>query len=112
MPIQKNKLSYHAINDRADRLAVIGASIGFGQAVLCERYDNRKESWSCLMDNGAMLIWNTNKTKLITGYIPRLEQAVWVFGGQLNEKNRKLVMNAQKKYEKEMRKLQKTCIAA
>lgn len=112
MTIQKNQVSRHIMNDRADRLAAIGASVGFGQAVLCERYSEEKGGWRCIMDSGAMLIWNTDKTKLITGFIPSLSQAAWVFRGQMSNKDRKLIQVAQVKYEKEMRKLQKTCVAA
>ena len=104
MKITKENVSRHIINDRADRLAIIGATVGFGEEVLRERFNPLKDSWSCFMDSGAMLIWNHNKTKLVTGFVPTLDQVVWVYGRPVNKIIEKLVIQAQKKYQKMMGK--------
>lgn len=103
MKLSENQVSHHAIRDRADRLSLIGATVGFGTEVLRERYSPAKESWSCFMDSGAMLIWSKNHEKLITGFIPTKEQVMWVYGHQLNRVITKLVEQAQKKYQKGVR---------
>lgn len=104
MKIQKNQVSAHIIRDRADRLSLIGATVGFGAEVLRERYNPAKESWSCFMDSGAMLIWSKNREKLVTGFIPTKEQVMWVYDKPLNKIITKLVEQAQKKYQKGLAK--------
>lgn len=100
MTINNNQMTAHVRNDRADRLAIIGAAIGFGDEMLRERFSPLKDSWSCFMDSGAMLIWNHNKTKLVTGFVPSIEQVTWVYGRPVNKAIQKLVSQAQKKYQK------------
>jgi len=105
MKIQKNQVSAHIVRDRADRLSLIGATIGFGENVLRERYSPQKESWSCFMDSGAMMIWSKDKSKLVTGFIPTKEQVMWVYGKPLNKMVLKIVEQAQKKYQKGLAKV-------
>lgn len=105
MKIQKNQVSAHIIRDRADRLALIGGTVGFGSEILCERYNPKKESWSCFMDSGAMMIWSKNHEKLVTGFIPTKEQVMWVYGKPLNKIVLKIVEQAQRKYQKGLMKI-------
>ena len=105
MKIQKNQVSAHIIRDRADRLSLIGATVGFGENVLHERYNPAKESWSCFMDSGAMMIWSKDRSKLVTGFIPTKEQVMWVYGKPLNKMVLKIVEQAQKKYQKGLMKI-------
>lgn len=105
MKIQKNQVSAHIIRDRADRLSLIGATVGFGAEVLRECYSPEKESWSCFMDSGAMMIWSKDRSKLVTGFIPTKEQVMWVYGKPLNKIITKLVEQAQKKYQKGLAKV-------
>ena len=105
MEIKKNQITRHVRDDRAERLAIIGATVGFGDVVLRERYNPAKESWSCFMDSGAMLIWSKNKKKLVTGFIPTKEQVMWTYNGSINKFIQKLVENANKKYEKALAKV-------
>lgn len=100
MKITKNQITRHVMVDRADRLSVIGATVGFGNEVLRERYSPEKGSWSCFMDSGAMLIWSKNHERLVTGFIPTREQVMWVYGHSLNKAITKLVEQAQRKYER------------
>ena len=100
MKLSKNQVSRHAIVDRADRLSVIGATVGFGTEVLRERYSPEKESWSCFMDSGAMLIWSKNHEKLVTGFIPTKAQVIWVYGRPVNHAIERIVEIAQNKYAK------------
>lgn len=104
MKVQKEQVSRHIINDRANRLAIIGATVGFGEKVLRERYSPDKESWSCFMDSGCVLIWSKDKSKLVTGFIPRKEQVMWIYGHPINRAIEKLVSNAQTKYFKGLQK--------
>lgn len=103
MTIQKNQVSYHARTERTERLALIGATVGFGTEVLRERYNPAKESWSCFMDSGAMLIWSKDRSKLVTGFIPTKEQVMWTYGGSINKAVTKLLENAIRKYQKALR---------
>ena len=104
MTIQKNQVSYHARTERTERLALIGATVGFGSEVLRERYNPKKESWSCFMDSGAMMIWSKDRSKLVTGFIPTKEQVMWVYGREINRAVQKIVEQAQKKYQKGLMK--------
>lgn len=105
MKIDKSQVSWHISYERADRLAIIGATVGFGDTVLQERYNPQKKSWSCFMDTGAMMIWNESKTKLVTGFVPTKDQVMWVYGRPLNKVISKIVEQAQKKYQKGLSKL-------
>ena len=105
MKFSENQITKHVRNDRADRLALIGATIGFGDVVLRERYSPAKESWSCFMDSGAMLIWSKDHTKLVTGFVPTKEQVMWTYGGSINKMVSRLVENATKKYERALGKI-------
>ena len=100
MTFTREQITYHASNERTDRLAIIGATVGFGNEILRERYNPKKESWSCFMDSGVMLILNKNHEKLVTGFIPSKEQVMWVYGHPLNKFVQKLVENATKKYQR------------
>lgn len=97
-------VSSHARFDRADRLALVGATVGFGSEILRERYNPKKESWSCFMDTGAMIIWSKDRSKLVTGFIPTKEQVMWVYGREINRAVQKIVEQAQKKYQKALMK--------
>lgn len=103
MEIKKNQITRHVRDDRAERLAIIGATVGFGDVVLRERYNPAKESWSCFMDSGAMLIWSKDHLKLVTGFIPTKEQVMWTYGGSINKAVTKLLENAIRKYQKALR---------
>lgn len=98
------KVSSHIMNERVNRMAIIGATVGFGSEILRERYNPKKESWSCFMDSGAMMIWSKNREKLVTGFIPTKEQVMWVYGRELNRAVQKIVEQAQKKYQKGLMK--------
>ena len=100
MKFTREQITYHASNERTDRLAIIGATVGFGDEILRERYNPKKESWSCFMDSGVMLILNKNHEKLVTGFIPTKEQVMWVYGREVNRAVQKIVEQAQKKYQK------------
>lgn len=100
MKFTREQITYHASNERTDRLAIIGATVGFGNEILRERYNPKKESWSCFMDSGVMLILNKDHEKLVTGFIPSKEQVMWVYGHPLNKFVQKLVENATKKYQR------------
>lgn len=105
MTIQKNQMSKHARFDRADRLAIIGATIGFGKKVLYERYSQKYDSWNCLMDTGAMLVWNSTKTKFVTGFVPSKTQLNWVCFQNPDFITEKIVENARIKFNTESHKL-------
>lgn len=100
MTFTKEQITRHVSSDRADRLAIIGATVGFGNEILRERYNPKKKSWSCFMDSGVMLILNKDHEKLVTGFIPTKEQVMWVYGHPINKFVQKLVENATKKYQR------------
>lgn len=66
MTISALTLSYHAYNDRADRIALVDNHVGWGQIVK-EAYYN--QAYHCLTDTGVVLVVNDARTTIITLYM-------------------------------------------
>lgn len=64
------KLSYHAMEERIDRLAYIGANIGFGKTIKeWTRYDKTRPTVEELTDTGVLYVKSIDKGLLITAYL-------------------------------------------
>lgn len=66
MTISALTLSYHAYNDRADRIALVDKYVGWGQIVK-EAYYN--QAYHCLTDTGVVLVVDDARTTIITLYM-------------------------------------------
>ena len=93
----KEIFTNHACIDRADRIAYIATTIGFGE-VLYERYQPATDTYHTLSDTGVIIIRNANKV-IVTMYIATLPQALAV--AQVSHLPtylaRKIIKNNQKK---------------
>lgn len=79
----KRNISYHISEDRLDRAAYILTTIGMGEIVReRSRLDEQgRTSVLCLTDTGVILVFNKDKTKMITLYIADQKQVSWVCKG-------------------------------
>ena len=70
MAIKRN-ISYHISEDRLDRACYIMETVGLGEIIKEVRdVDERgRVSWQCLTDTGVILIFNEQKTMMVTLYI-------------------------------------------
>lgn len=82
MAIKRN-CSYHISEDRLDRAAYILTTVGMGEIVReRERVDEQgRTSVLCLTDTGVILVFNKDKTKMVTLYIAEQQQVSWVCRG-------------------------------
>ena len=61
-------ISNHIRNQRSERLVAILTHIGLGEPVV-EFYDVQKQHINVLTSTGVYLVYNTEKTTLITAYL-------------------------------------------
>ena len=66
MTISSLTFSFHAYNDRADRIATIDNHIGWGQIVKEKYYKN---AYHCLTDTGVILIVDDSRKTILTLYM-------------------------------------------
>ena len=66
MTINSLTFSFHAYNDRADRIATIDNYIGWGQIVKEKYYKN---AYHCLTDTGVILIVDDSRSTILTLYM-------------------------------------------
>lgn len=66
MSISSLTLSVHAYTERADRIAIIDNSVGWGQ-IIKEVYE--KGAYRCLTDTGVILVVDENRTTVVTLYL-------------------------------------------
>lgn len=102
----KRNISYHISEDRLDRACYIMQTIGLGE-IIKEAHgvdENGRGYWRCFTDTGVMLIFNEQKTKVVTLYIASQPQVSAIFKGQTPSWIFKMVRkNAQ--YAKEQNKV-------
>ena len=79
----KRNITYHISEDRIDRACDIITTIGLGEVVKERRAIDTQGrlSFKCVTDTGVMLIFNADKTKVVTLFIPDLHQVSWVYEG-------------------------------
>lgn len=66
MTINSLTFSFHAYNDRADRIATVDNHIGWGQIVKEKYYKN---TYHCLTDTGVILIVDDSRSIILTLYV-------------------------------------------
>jgi hypothetical protein len=94
-------ITYHAKYERLDRLATIGASVGFGE-VIKERVwvSNGKPSRRKLTSTGVILVYAMDSDTLITGWLASTQQAQTFFHKPLPSQVRRVIEVNEKKYRK------------
>lgn len=75
------KLTRHAQEERLERLAYIGATIGFGKPIKEDRYQS--QCYQQLTDTGVILIKSEDRTKLITAYIATERKVKAMYHGRV-----------------------------
>ena len=67
----KRNISYHISEDRLGRACYIMETVGLGEIIKEERAVDEKGrvSWQCLTNTGVIMIFNEQKTMMVTLYI-------------------------------------------
>ena len=80
--LQRN-ISFHISEDRLDRAVFIATKIGYGNVVHEKFYvtEDRGCYWRQVTDTGVLFVLNEDKTRLITLWLAKVNQAVEVFDG-------------------------------
>lgn len=81
--IQRN-ISYHISEDRLDRACYIMTTVGMGEIVKERRCVDEygRIAYKCLTDTGVMLIYNADRSRIVTLYIATQQQTAWMFEGK------------------------------
>lgn len=66
-------LSYHARNERADRLTAILVNIGLGEPVLT-LWDERKQHKNVITSTGILLVQSPDGKTLVTAFVPTINK--------------------------------------
>ena len=77
----KVKFSKHALEERADRIAYIATTIGFGE-IIFQEWDDRYQNYQCLTDTGVIIAKASDDT-IITMFIATYDQAHRLMKGKV-----------------------------
>lgn len=80
----KRNISYHISEDRLDRACYIMQTVGLGE-IIKESHGIDKEGrgfWRCFTNTGVMLIFNEQKTRVVTLYIASQPQVSAMYEGK------------------------------
>ena len=82
MAIQRN-ISYHISEDRLDRACYIMTTIGIGEVIKeVHTIDEQgRGAWKCFTNTGVMLIFNEQRTRVVTLYIASQPQVSAMYKG-------------------------------
>lgn len=82
MIINRN-ITYHISEDRLDRACYIMTTVGMGNIVKERKSVDEfgRIAYKCLTDTGVMLIYNADRTKIVTLYIATNNQVAWMYEG-------------------------------
>jgi hypothetical protein len=83
MAIKRN-ISYHISEDRLERACYIMQTVGIGEVIKEQHGVDEKGRgyWRCFTNTGVMLIFNEQKSVMVTLYIPTEKQVCSVYQGQ------------------------------
>lgn len=73
---KKQEFTYHASQERTDRILDIAMTCGFGNP-LYRRYQEVTDTWHELTDTGVIII-KGSKDAVVTMYKATMSQALWV----------------------------------
>ena len=77
----REKLTYHAREERVERIARILMTIGIGNVVIEKEMTDR--AIGQLTDTGVLIIRNKKDNAIVTMYVCDMNKATWMFEGQL-----------------------------
>lgn len=82
--MRERNLTYHAQDDRADRLLYILLNVGLGDKILQERvtYNSKGGTVEQLTDTGVLVIRTIDKKEIITMMMPTVAQLKRIYGGK------------------------------
>ena len=83
----KRNITYHISEDRLDRACYIMTTVGMGEIVKERRCidEQGRVAYKCLTDTGVMLIFNRDKSLVVTLYIATQKQVSWLYEGKTPE---------------------------
>lgn len=82
----KSKMTYHAFNDRFDRISYIMDTIGIGEPVVTVPDPYRQDTIKILTDTGVLIVKSATTHKIITIYIASMDQAFAIYKLGTNNK--------------------------
>lgn len=80
MTAEKTTISYHASEERIERLTACLATLGYNNFVL--QVEDKKRgngTTQFLTDTGIIIVRNSNNGKLVTGYMATVQQATRMY---------------------------------
>ena len=83
--MMKYVVTKHCSEERMERLIQIGTTIGFGEKVLIELYNEETGHLERLMDNGLLLILDAKGEVLITAFPVDVDRAFAMYKAQDKE---------------------------
>lgn len=75
----KSNMTYHAMNDRKNRLEYIIDTIGIGNEIASSPSRDDPRVSRILTDTGVIIVTNRETKKLVTAYIATINQGVSVY---------------------------------
>ena len=83
MAIKRN-ISYHISEDRLNRACYIMQTVGLGEIIKEQRGTDEQGRvyWRCFTNTGVMLIFNEQKTRMVTLYIASQPQVSAMYEGK------------------------------
>lgn len=90
------KLTYHAREERLDRLVFIATEIGFGSPV-GQRFDHESQRWYIVTDTGVLMVKNRACDTLITAFIATIDEAMFACEGNVPRQVRMLLAKYRQK---------------
>ena len=80
----KRNCSYHISEDRLDRACYIMQTVGLGEIIKEQRGTDEQGRvyWRCFTNTGVMLIFNEQKTRMVTLYIASQPQVSAMYEGK------------------------------
>lgn len=94
--MMKIRFSNHVLNDRADRVAYIATTVGFGKVIARKKIiDDRGTVMRLLTDTGVILVTDPNEECVLTMWIADPTQ---IKNFELEEVKRKILLRLIKKY--------------
>lgn len=80
MTAEKTTISYHASEERIERLTACMTALGYNEFVLqVEDKERKNNTTKFLTDTGIVIVRNSNNGNLVTGYMATVAQAVKMY---------------------------------
>lgn len=83
------KFTYHAREERLERLAFIGATVGFGKPIKEDVFNGTRHQ---LTDTGVILVKSLDRQTLITAFIASERRVAAMYHGSVPSHIRKIVI--------------------